>query len=55
MAGQKFDAEPTGDESLSGRPMARVASPLREMGAVIETQEGGRPAQDQRWASIKRD
>ncbi|KKL28394.1 hypothetical protein LCGC14_2375570, partial [marine sediment metagenome] len=32
-----------GDESLSQRPMARVAEPLRQMGAVIETEEGGRP------------
>jgi 3-phosphoshikimate 1-carboxyvinyltransferase len=27
----------TGDASLSKRPMNRVANPLREMGAVIET------------------
>ena len=43
LAGQSFDVELTGDESLSGRPMARVANPLAEMGAVIETAEGGRP------------
>ena len=43
LAGQAFDVELTGDESLSGRPMARVANPLAEMGAVIETAPGGTP------------
>ena len=43
LAGQPFDVELTGDESLSKRPMARVAKPLRQMGAQIETNEGGRP------------
>lgn len=43
LAGQSFDTELTGDESLTKRPMERVAKPLRMMGAVIETAEGGRP------------
>jgi 3-phosphoshikimate 1-carboxyvinyltransferase len=43
MAGQAFDVELTGDASLTKRPMERVAKPLREMGAVVETAEGGRP------------
>jgi 3-phosphoshikimate 1-carboxyvinyltransferase len=43
MAGQSFDVELTGDESLSGRPMNRVANPLRAMGAQIETAPQGRP------------
>ncbi len=43
LAGQAFDTELTGDESLSKRPMERVAGPLREMGARIDTGEGGRP------------
>ncbi|MBV1932912.1 MAG: bifunctional prephenate dehydrogenase/3-phosphoshikimate 1-carboxyvinyltransferase, partial [Porticoccaceae bacterium] len=43
LAGQKFDSVLTGDASLSGRPMARVADPLRLMGAEIATTEGGRP------------
>jgi len=43
LAGQDFDVELTGDDSLSGRPMNRVANPLREMGAKIETAEQGRP------------
>ena len=33
----------TGDESLSSRPMDRVASPLRKMGAQIETADGRLP------------
>ncbi|WP_106478347.1 bifunctional prephenate dehydrogenase/3-phosphoshikimate 1-carboxyvinyltransferase [Phytohalomonas tamaricis] len=43
MAGQAFDVELTGDASLTKRPMGRVAEPLRQMGAVIDTAEGGRP------------
>jgi 3-phosphoshikimate 1-carboxyvinyltransferase len=33
----------TGDESLSARPMERVAEPLRRMGAQIETTDGHLP------------
>lgn len=43
LAGQTFDTVLVGDESLSKRPMERVAVPLRQMGANIETGEGGRP------------
>ena len=43
LSGQSFDTELTGDESLSKRPMERVAGPLRQMGAEIESGEGGRP------------
>jgi len=43
LAGQSFDAELTGDESLCGRPMGRVIAPLTLMGAQIESAEGGRP------------
>lgn len=43
LAGQRFDTELTGDASLTRRPMARVADPLRLMGAHIDTAEGGRP------------
>ncbi|MEX6502145.1 bifunctional prephenate dehydrogenase/3-phosphoshikimate 1-carboxyvinyltransferase [Pseudomonas zhanjiangensis] len=43
LAGQSFDTTLTGDASLSKRPMNRVAKPLREMGAVIETAADGRP------------
>lgn len=43
LAAQNFDSTLTGDASLSKRPMNRVANPLREMGAVIETADQGRP------------
>lgn len=43
MAAQNFNVEMTGDESLSKRPMGRVADPLRTMGAVIDSAENGRP------------
>ncbi|MGO1749638.1 MAG: bifunctional prephenate dehydrogenase/3-phosphoshikimate 1-carboxyvinyltransferase [Marinobacter sp.] len=43
LAAQPFESELTGDASLSVRPMNRVADPLRSMGAVIDTAEGGRP------------
>ena len=43
LAAQPFDTTLTGDPSLSKRPMNRVAKPLREMGAVIETGPEGRP------------
>jgi 3-phosphoshikimate 1-carboxyvinyltransferase len=43
LAGQPFDSELTGDASLRQRPMERVAAPLREMGARIETGAGGKP------------
>jgi 3-phosphoshikimate 1-carboxyvinyltransferase len=33
----------TGDESLSSRPMERIAEPLRRMGAQIETSDGRLP------------
>lgn len=43
LAGQQFDVELSGDVSLSKRPMKRVTDPLTEMGASVETAEGGRP------------
>ena len=43
LAGQGFAATLTGDESLRRRPMGRVARPLAEMGARIETETGGLP------------
>jgi 3-phosphoshikimate 1-carboxyvinyltransferase len=42
LAPQGFDSTLIGDESLMRRPMERAATPLRLMGANIETQ-GGRP------------
>ncbi len=43
LAGQPFDSELTGDASLCSRPMGRVITPLQQMGAEIESTEGGRP------------
>lgn len=43
LAGQAFDSELIGDESLSRRPMNRVADPLRAMGAGIATNDGKPP------------
>lgn len=43
LSGQSFDSELSGDESLSVRPMRRVTVPLAQMGAQIETAEGGTP------------
>ena len=43
LAGQEFDSELFGDESLSRRPMARIIAPLQAMGAKITAEEGGRP------------
>ena len=42
LAARPFPATLVGDASLSQRPMERVATPLREMGARIET-DSGRP------------
>jgi len=43
LAGQKFDSTLIGDTSLSKRPMKRVSEPLCQMGARIDTADGGRP------------
>ncbi|RDH89997.1 MAG: 3-phosphoshikimate 1-carboxyvinyltransferase [endosymbiont of Seepiophila jonesi] len=41
LAGQGFEVTLSGDSSLSGRPMKRVTEPLVQMGAKIDTAEGG--------------
>ncbi len=43
LAGQRFASTLVGDESLSGRPMRRVAEPLARMGARIDTTDGHPP------------
>ncbi|MGH8770756.1 MAG: 3-phosphoshikimate 1-carboxyvinyltransferase, partial [Burkholderiales bacterium] len=43
LAGQDFDCELTGDESLLRRPMRRVTEPLNLRGARIATFDGGVP------------
>jgi 3-phosphoshikimate 1-carboxyvinyltransferase len=43
LAGQNGRFELTGDDSLRSRPMERVAEPLRQMGATVETDDGHAP------------
>ncbi|CAN5465128.1 3-phosphoshikimate 1-carboxyvinyltransferase [soil metagenome] len=43
LAGQQFATTLVGDDSLSIRPMERVAEPLRQMGARIQTTESHAP------------
>jgi len=44
LAGQPFFSVLDGDESLRTRPMARIADPLRQMGARVDGREGGKYA-----------
>ncbi len=41
LAGQSFDSQLQGDDSLSRRPMMRIVEPLRRMGAHIECSTDG--------------
>jgi 3-phosphoshikimate 1-carboxyvinyltransferase len=43
LAGQSFSCTLHGDESLTRRPMARIMTPLRLMGAEISAAAGDRP------------
>ncbi len=43
LSGQSFAATMYGDESLSRRPMQRVITPLHQMGAQIDSNEGCPP------------
>ncbi|NNE68285.1 MAG: 3-phosphoshikimate 1-carboxyvinyltransferase [Pyrinomonadaceae bacterium] len=43
LAGQRFESVLVGDDSLSSRPMSRVAKPLRMMGAGVEARSGTAP------------
>jgi len=43
VAGQKFVSELAGDDSLARRPMERVITPLKAMGADITSQNGRPP------------
>jgi 3-phosphoshikimate 1-carboxyvinyltransferase len=44
LAGQPFYSVVTGNAQLSGRPMDRIAVPLRQMGATVLGRAGGRLA-----------
>jgi 3-phosphoshikimate 1-carboxyvinyltransferase len=43
LAAQTFPSELFGDDSLSRRPMARIITPLSEMGATLTANDAGRP------------
>jgi 3-phosphoshikimate 1-carboxyvinyltransferase len=43
LAGQPFETQIGGDESLSRRPMQRIMKPLELMGALIEARDGNFP------------
>ena len=43
LAGHEGRFELVGDESLSRRPLERIAEPLRSMGAAVETTDGHAP------------
>src|SRR6266849_10137097 len=53
LAGQHFESEMFGDESLSRRPMARIMAPVSQMGARIGARDGGRPPLKIRGGSLK--
>jgi 3-phosphoshikimate 1-carboxyvinyltransferase len=52
LAGQDFLSHMHGDESLSRRPMARVMTPLRQMGAQINAAAGDRPPLEVRGGKL---
>jgi 3-phosphoshikimate 1-carboxyvinyltransferase len=53
LAGQPFTSTLTGDASLRRRPMKRVATPLRQMGAEILSQDGDRAPIEIRGGALK--
>src|SRR5580693_551106 len=53
LAPQSFDSTLIGDESLMRRPMERVATPLRLMGANIATHDGRPPVEIRGGARIQ--
>jgi 3-phosphoshikimate 1-carboxyvinyltransferase len=53
LAGQPFESTISGDASLSGRPMGRIMTPLRRMGAVIQSEPGDLPPLRIRGGALK--
>ena len=53
LAGAGIEASLSGDESLSARPMERVAAPLRQLGAVVETSDGKPPVRVRRGHPLR--
>jgi 3-phosphoshikimate 1-carboxyvinyltransferase len=43
LAGQSFESEMTGDQSIQRRPMQRIIDPLTQMGATIGSSDGRAP------------
>jgi 3-phosphoshikimate 1-carboxyvinyltransferase len=54
LAGQEFTTKLTGDESLQQRPMGRVVSPLREMGADIRARQDNYAPLEIRGARLRK-
>jgi 3-phosphoshikimate 1-carboxyvinyltransferase len=54
LAGQEFTTKLTGDNSLQKRPMGRVVSPLREMGADIRARQDNYAPLEIRAAKLHR-
>jgi 3-phosphoshikimate 1-carboxyvinyltransferase len=53
LAAQAFDSKLVGDETLSKRPMGRVISPLKDMGAVIQSNDDRPPLKITGGQSLK--
>jgi 3-phosphoshikimate 1-carboxyvinyltransferase len=53
LVGQEGTFVLSGDESLSSRPMERIAEPLRQMGARVETTDGHAPVTVHGGAALK--
>jgi 3-phosphoshikimate 1-carboxyvinyltransferase len=53
LSGQDFTTKITGDDSLQKRPMKRVVTPLRQMGADIRAREDNFPPLEIRGARLR--
>lgn len=53
LSGQEFTTKITGDSSLQKRPMARVVTPLRQMGADIRAKEDNFPPLEIRGSKLR--
>lgn len=53
LAGQQIEATLIGDVSLSNRPMKRILTPLKEMGANVDAKDGTYPPLVIRPATLK--
>jgi 3-phosphoshikimate 1-carboxyvinyltransferase len=53
LSGQSFSSKITGDDSLQQRPMKRVMTPLRAMGAEIRAREENFPPLEIRGAKLR--